>query len=86
MCPLSCLEGLKPPIGWVDLVKYNFRFDEIQELEYRPVRVRGTFLHDKEIYMGPRGLMHEGAGGDSFLGQSVQGYHVITPFKLADRE
>ncbi|ENN79910.1 hypothetical protein HUJ04_003654 [Dendroctonus ponderosae] len=61
-------------------------FDEIRELEYRPVRVRGTFLHDKEIYMGPRGLLQKDTGANNFLSLSIQGYHVITPFKLADRD
>ncbi|KAL1517419.1 hypothetical protein ABEB36_001186 [Hypothenemus hampei] len=58
---------------------------EIKELEFRPVSVRGTFLHDKEIYMGPRGLIK--TNEESKLTDNPSpGYLVITPFKLADRD
>ncbi|KAK4877120.1 hypothetical protein RN001_009626 [Aquatica leii] len=65
--------------------------EEISQLEYYPVRVRGQFLHDKEVYLGPRSLLQHGdAVTKSSLiskGQSAsQGYLVVTPFKLEDRE
>lgn len=65
--------------------------DEIEKLEYFPVHVRGKFLHDKEIYIGPRSLLVEGdASTKSSLiskGQSTsQGYLVITPLQLSDRK
>lgn len=61
----------------------------IESKEYYPVYVKGTFLHDKEIYMGPRSLLVDGKTSESSL-LSVknvqQGFLVITPFKLSDRE
>ncbi|GJQ71135.1 Surf1 [Trypoxylus dichotomus] len=65
--------------------------DEIQKLEYFPVHVKGQFQHDKEIYIGPRSLLIEGdASTKSSLiskGQTTnQGYLVVTPFQLADRD
>lgn len=51
--------------------------------------MRGRFLHDKEMYMGPRTFL---SGGDAstksslMTGKSNTGYLVITPFKLEDRE
>lgn len=68
---------------------YFSRLEEVKELEYKPVRVRGTFLHDKEMYMGPRTLL---LGGDAstksslVTGKSTTGYLVVTPFKLENRE
>jgi surfeit locus 1 family protein len=41
-------------------------------MEYRRVRLDGTFLHDKELYLGARSL------------NGNPGYHVLTPFTLAD--
>lgn len=66
-----------------------FSLEEIKDLEYKPVRVKGRFLHDKEMYMGPRSLL---SGGDASTNSSLMtnknntGYLVITPFKLEDRE
>lgn len=64
--------------------------DEIEKLEYFPVHIRGQFQHDKEIYIGPRSLLVEGdAATQSALiskGQTTnQGYLVVTPFQLSDR-
>lgn len=59
-------------------------------MEYCPVKVRGTFMHDKELYMGPRSLLKKGeattSGGLISQNDGGIGYHVITPFKLEDRE
>lgn len=65
--------------------------EEISELEYHPVHVRGHFLHDKEIFLGPRSLIKEGdaATEGSLLskGQSTaHGYLVVTPLKLVGRD
>ncbi|XP_018563519.1 surfeit locus protein 1 [Anoplophora glabripennis] len=64
--------------------------EDIYKLEYQPVYVKGTFLHDKELYIGPRSLLLKGdASTQSTLvtsrGNSSHGYLVITPFKLVDR-
>lgn len=42
------------------------------DLQYRRVRLEGAFLHDKELYLGARSL------------NGNPGYHVLTPFALAD--
>lgn len=65
--------------------------EEIDKLEYIPVHVRGKFLHDKEIYLGPRTLLSKGSSSTestliSDRSRSSQGYLVITPFKLEDRD
>ena len=63
--------------------------EELESIEYYPVYVKGTFLHDKEIYMGPRSLLIDGKTSESSLlsvKNMPQGFLVITPFKLSDRE
>lgn len=60
-------------------------------MEYNPIHVRGHFIHEKEIYMGPRTLLEHGdAATESSLvskdQNKTQGYLVITPFKLSDRK
>ncbi|VEN53388.1 unnamed protein product [Callosobruchus maculatus] len=65
--------------------------EEIQALDYMPVRVKGEFLHDKEVYLGPRSLLSNGDAStkSSLLSSKTntnQGYLVITPLKLKDRD
>lgn len=63
--------------------------DELQNMEYQTVKVRGQFLHDREIYLGPRSLItpqDDQKGGGVFSTASNSGYYVITPFKLENRE
>lgn len=67
--------------------------DDLSDLllmEYRPIRVRGQFLHDKEIYMGPRSYIEDGdatsTSGLFSQGNKGIGYLVITPFQLQDRK
>ncbi|CAH1993248.1 unnamed protein product [Acanthoscelides obtectus] len=74
-----------------DPVDLPTNLEDIRALEYRPVRVKGEFLHDKELYIGPRSLLTEGdASTKSSLISSKtntnQGYLVVTPFKLKDRD
>jgi len=45
--------------------------------DFRPVSVTGTFLHDRELYLGPR-------TGKSADGLNRTGVHVITPLVLGD--
>lgn len=59
-------------------------------MEYELVRVRGKFLHDRELIMGPRSLVTKSAdeqkGGLITKQDSSIGYLVITPFQLEGRE
>ena len=45
---------------------------DVADTEYRHVSLRGEFLHDKEMLLGARSL------------NDNTGYHVVTPFRLAD--
>ncbi|MFM2043953.1 MAG: hypothetical protein RLY86_2529 [Pseudomonadota bacterium] len=51
--------------------------DDPAAWDYRPVSVTGTFLHDRELYLGPRTLK----GRD---GLNQTGVHVLTPLLRAD--
>lgn len=58
-------------------------------MEYRTVKLRGHFLHEKEVYLGPRTLIETDKNkkqGGIFTVAPKSGYLVITPFKLEDRE
>ncbi|XP_066138455.1 SURF1-like protein [Euwallacea fornicatus] len=64
-------------------------FEKLKDLEYYPIHVQGTFLHEKEIYMGPRSLIRKenfSTPKSFFQDTQSQGYLVVTPFKLADRD
>ncbi|OWR40599.1 surfeit 1 isoform 1 [Danaus plexippus plexippus] len=63
-------------------------FNDLQTMEFRPVRVQGEFLHDKEILIGPRALIENDvamprAGSLISDPKKNQGYLVVTPFKLS---
>lgn len=64
--------------------------EQISELEFYPVHVRGQFDHSKELYIGPRSLLRHGdalSSSSLFTTNSkTQGYLVITPFKLESRD
>lgn len=70
--------------------QFNNSLDELQSMEYQPVKVRGRFLHDQEIVLGPRSIVNKssqvGKGGLMTQQDKTTGYLIITPFKLADRE
>lgn len=66
-----------------------FSLEDLETKEYYPIRVRGTFLYDKEFMAANKSLIKDGKPSDanfSFGSRSKRGYHIITPFKLADRE
>ena len=46
--------------------------DNLAALNYRVVRLRGQYLHDREAHVGPR--VHQGKAG----------LHVLTPLRLTD--
>lgn len=60
---------------------------DLDSMEYRPVRVKGKFLHNRELIMGPRSLItpdDEHKGGLFTQQDTSIGYLVVTPFKLED--
>ncbi|XP_071443538.1 surfeit locus protein 1 isoform X1 [Hetaerina americana] len=65
--------------------------EELKSMEYCPVKVRGTFIHEKELLMGPRSFIESAdktIAGESptFAATKGQvGWLVITPFQLSDR-
>jgi len=63
------------------------RISEIESLEYQQVKVSGTFLHDKELFIGPRSLLTGGSEAESRgLSSNPEGigWHVVTPFRLGE--
>nr|XP_012146115.1 PREDICTED: surfeit locus protein 1 [Megachile rotundata] len=63
---------------------------ELESMEYYPIKVKGTFLYEKEFIVGFRSLLVDGKSSNdtTFMknaGNQI-GYHIITPFKLADRD
>ncbi|XP_037560267.1 surfeit locus protein 1 isoform X1 [Dermacentor silvarum] len=68
---------------------------ELNDMEYRQVRVTGTFDHEREMYVGPRSRIEpeedseEGRRkrrGGIITAPGQTGNLVITPFKLKDRD
>ncbi|XP_028571757.2 surfeit locus protein 1 isoform X3 [Podarcis muralis] len=62
-------------------------FSELKELEYRPVKVRGYFIHDKELYILPRSLVDsekEARDAGQLMSNPESGANVITPFYCID--
>ncbi|XP_052846062.1 LOW QUALITY PROTEIN: SURF1-like protein [Drosophila gunungcola] len=63
---------------------------DLSHMEYRMVKIRGRFLHEKEMRMGPRSLIRpdgvETQGGLFSQRDSGNGYLIVTPFQLADRD
>lgn len=64
--------------------------NHLEAMEYQTVEVTGRFLHDKEMYLGPRGYIRpdggESQGGLMSQQNNSSGYLIITPFKLDNRE
>ncbi|KAH8305250.1 hypothetical protein KR018_006734 [Drosophila ironensis] len=63
---------------------------DLSHMEYRLVRIRGRFLHEKEMRMGPRSLIRpdgvETQGGLFSQRDTGNGYLIVTPFQLSDRD
>eukprot|EP00057_Strongylocentrotus_purpuratus_P034891 XP_796941.3 PREDICTED: surfeit locus protein 1 [Strongylocentrotus purpuratus] len=59
---------------------------ELNELEYKKVRVRGSFDHSREMYILPRSLLQadEGSHSGSMMAGGQTGVHVVTPFHCSD--
>lgn len=65
--------------------------NELVQLEYCPIKVKGKFLYDKEFTVGPKSLIKDGAGaseqgGGVFSASGNTGYCLITPFKVEGRD
>lgn len=58
--------------------------DDLKDMEYRRVIVKGTFDHQKELFIGPRTNVNEPETIGSARATTV-GVHVVTPFKLSGR-
>ncbi|KAK2186727.1 hypothetical protein NP493_193g04059 [Ridgeia piscesae] len=60
-------------------------FDELEDMEYKRVVVKGKFDHSKELYMHPRSFIEEGDQPTSGFGvKPKSGAWVVTPFQLSD--
>ncbi|KAM9083548.1 surfeit locus protein 1 isoform 1-T1 [Megaptera novaeangliae] len=60
---------------------------ELQNLEYRPVKVRGHFDHSKELYMMPRTMVdpaREAREAGRLSSAAESGAYVVTPFRCTD--
>lgn len=60
---------------------------QLKDLHLYPVKVKGHYEYENEVYLGPKGDAPEGASSFQVAAdQHVPGFHVITPFKLTDRD
>ncbi|KAF8383863.1 sft-1, partial [Pristionchus pacificus] len=64
--------------------------DSLSSMEYRRVRIKGRFLHEREFLLSPRGRFDPGVKKDDSQGSllssndiSSHGAHVVTPFVLS---
>lgn len=67
---------------WIKHINLFFSLNDLSDKEYVPIRVRGTFDHSQEMYIGPKKLNDN----NPFPNYNTVGYLVVTPFKLVDRE
>ncbi|GAB1597625.1 surfeit locus protein 1-like [Argonauta hians] len=69
-----------------DPVPLPENLEELEELEYRKVKVKGRFLHRNEFAIGPRSNIIEDK--DRAYPDALQkvGMNIIAPFKLSDRD
>uniref|UniRef100_T1JHR0 SURF1-like protein n=1 Tax=Strigamia maritima TaxID=126957 RepID=T1JHR0_STRMM len=69
-------------------IEFPWDLDELKNLEYCRVRVRGTFNHDQELYISPRSRVDKGdtvEGGGLMSSSASTGSWIITPFTITDR-
>ena len=78
--PASVISSLKG-FDWFDDGAIS---PEKSSNEYQRVKIKGEFMHDHEMFLGPRGKSDVGndKGGGVFSSGGSTGYYVITPFKL----
>jgi surfeit locus 1 family protein len=58
----------------IPMLDFPSKVENFSDVEYRKVRVKGEFLHDKEVYLF--------VGAKEFKGKL--GYDILTPLKRAD--
>lgn len=67
-------------------IKSLSSIENLEDMEYQNVRVRGHFLHERELIMGPRSLIdksnNEQKGGLITRQDSSIGFLVVTPFQV----
>lgn len=72
------------------MYKFLHSLEDLNKMEYLPVKLRGKFVHDQELYMGPRSFIENGDGTtkSGLFSQSNKGigYNVVTPFIIEGRE
>lgn len=59
--------------------------DRLPDFEYNPVRVRGRFDHSREFLIEPRSRFDEQSNTKHSMTTATVGAHVITPFRVANR-
>ncbi|XP_013417320.1 surfeit locus protein 1 isoform X3 [Lingula anatina] len=96
------IQRLKWKMGIIDMLNERTNSDpiplpedlrEIQDLEYHPIRVRGTFDHSREVVVSPKGRVESknqavmrGLQPNTEKNEMTHyGGWVVTPFKLSDR-
>ncbi|UJR31525.1 hypothetical protein I4U23_019014 [Adineta vaga] len=86
---IDLIETLKSHIR-AEPISLLENLDRLPELEYYPVRVRGKFDHSREILIEPRSRLDNPAqenrtGARQAPASQTHGSHVITPFRVANR-
>lgn len=61
-----------------------FSLEELRDLNYRKVVVRGTFDHSREIFVMPRSPIESQGQGFRNPGKVQTGANVVTAFRMAD--
>jgi len=72
-----------------DTVDFPQDLETLYDLEYKKVRVRGSFDYTREVLLGPRSLLQQPGASEMAPNaaklaarNSLSGYLVITPFKI----
>ena len=66
-------------------IDFPIDYEDLKNMEYQAVRVRGRFDHTQEIHIGPRANFVQQTSHQGLGMKSQSGVHVVTPFILADR-
>lgn len=69
-----------------DPVPFPSNLEELRDLNYRKVVVKGTFDHSREIFMMPRSPVESQGQGFRNPGKVQTGANVVTAFRMADSD